>query len=75
MIYTRHPTCDEDYVRDYQAKNPTFPHESTSDQFFSETQFEVYRWLGYHAAEKMLDSDNEPDIGALYARLAKHQRS
>lgn len=48
-------TGDEEYVRDYHAQNPRFPHEPTSDQFFSEVQFEVYRWLGHHAAEQMFN--------------------
>ncbi|MGH6922135.1 MAG: patatin-like phospholipase family protein [Propylenella sp.] len=43
-------TGDEnDYVRDYARRHPTFPHETTGDQFFSEEQFEVYRALGFHA--------------------------
>ncbi|MGE3177372.1 MAG: patatin-like phospholipase family protein, partial [Vicinamibacterales bacterium] len=32
----------------YAALNPAFPHESTADQFFDESQFESYRALGYH---------------------------
>ena len=44
-------TGDEnDYVRDYGLRNPSFPHETTADQFFSEEQFEVYRALGFHVA-------------------------
>jgi hypothetical protein len=43
-------TGDEnDYIRDYARRHPTFPHETTGDQFFSEEQFEVYRALGFHA--------------------------
>jgi hypothetical protein len=34
-------------VRSYAAVSKTFPHESTADQFFSESQFESYRRLGY----------------------------
>ena len=30
----------------YRHQNPTFPDESTADQFFSEGQFEAYRALG-----------------------------
>lgn len=33
-------------VRSYAIKNPLFPHESTVDQWFGETQFEAYRALG-----------------------------
>lgn len=32
----------------YHASHPSFPHESTVDQWFSESQFEAYRELGYH---------------------------
>ncbi|HEX8379032.1 MAG TPA: hypothetical protein VF619_00625, partial [Allosphingosinicella sp.] len=34
-------------VRSYAEVSKTFPHESTADQFFSESQFESYRRLGY----------------------------
>ena len=37
---------EQDYVKDYCARNPDFPHQSTADQFFDETQFEAYRALG-----------------------------
>jgi Patatin-like phospholipase len=35
-------------VRSYAEVSKTFPHESTADQFFSESQFESYRRLGFH---------------------------
>jgi hypothetical protein len=35
-------------VANYKKKHPAFPHESTADQWFSESQFENYRQLGYH---------------------------
>ena len=35
-------------VFDYATANAAFPHESTADQFFSESQFESYRALGRH---------------------------
>ena len=45
-------TGDEnDYILDYKKRYPSFPHETTGDQFFSEEQFEVYRALGYHMAD------------------------
>ena len=43
---------EPEYLRYYQLECPTFPHESTSDQFFDETQFEAYRALGQHVAEQ-----------------------
>jgi hypothetical protein len=36
-------------VYNYAQESPQFPHEPTSDQFFSESQFESYRALGRHA--------------------------
>jgi hypothetical protein len=42
---------EKDYVLDYKKRNSDFPHETTSDQFFTEEQFEVYRSLGYHVVE------------------------
>jgi hypothetical protein len=45
-------TGDESpYVRAYHEAHPAFPHESTANQFFTETQLEVYRALGEHSAE------------------------
>jgi hypothetical protein len=45
-------TGDESpYVRAYREAHTAFPHESTANQFFTETQLEVYRALGEHSAE------------------------
>lgn len=35
----------------YQRANDQFPHQSTADQWFSESQFESYRRLGLHITE------------------------
>jgi hypothetical protein len=49
-------TGDEDEtIREYRHRNPTFPHQTTADQFFDEGQFEAYRALGQHIAEMALD--------------------
>ncbi len=34
----------------YKSANPSFPDQSTADQFFDEPQFEAYRELGYRLA-------------------------
>jgi hypothetical protein len=42
----------------------TFPHESTADQFFSESQFESYRRLGYFFTSSLggdFDARDFPD--------------
>ena len=35
----------------YVAQNPEFPHQSTADQWFDESQFESYRALGAHVIQ------------------------
>jgi hypothetical protein len=37
-------------ILQYRAAEKKFPHQTTGDQFFSESQFESYRRLGYHIA-------------------------
>jgi hypothetical protein len=70
-------TGDEnDYVRDYARRNPSFPHETTADQFFSEEQFEAYRALGFHGAHRALSCEDEivmPDgtLGRFNAQTGK----
>ncbi len=55
----------------YAAIKPKFPHESTLDQFFTESDFECYRQLGALIAGNMLDyikaarrSQNQTDEAA-----------
>jgi hypothetical protein len=55
IVYIK-PACYGDEPRDiyeYFKRSETFPHESTADQFFSESQFESYRMLGAHTMEKL----------------------
>lgn len=40
----------------YLAANPTFPHQSTIDQFFDPDQFDAYRYLGYDIGQRVIDS-------------------
>jgi hypothetical protein len=40
-------------VLTYAAENPSFPHQSTADQWFDESQFESYRRLGAHVVEEI----------------------
>jgi hypothetical protein len=41
-------------VRSYADANPTFPHEPTADEWFSESQFESYRSLALDIAGTMM---------------------
>jgi hypothetical protein len=49
-------------VLQYQSENPEFPHQSTGDQFFSESQFESYRRLGLHIIREAFEGVVEPRI-------------
>jgi hypothetical protein len=45
-------------VLEYKKSHPTFPHQSTADQFFDEPQFESYRILGSHVMDQICGSDD-----------------
>ena len=47
-FYNRKEPLD---VVNYAQGHAAFPHETTADQFFSESQFESYRALGLHTVE------------------------
>ncbi len=42
-------------VLQYRAAHAEFPHESTSDQWFGESQFESYRKLGLHITRQVFE--------------------
>jgi hypothetical protein len=44
-------------VDNYAHMSPTFPHESTADQFFTESQFESYRALGSFIVDQMVEKE------------------
>jgi hypothetical protein len=44
-------------INGYQRKNPSFPHQSTADQFFDEEQFEAYRELGFQITHRLLKTE------------------
>ncbi len=70
LIYIKSSmTCDEsDVLLDYKRRNPLYPHEATSDQFFTEEQFEVYRALGFHAAYRLFNAqDGDSDRVVVYS--------
>jgi len=46
-------------VSEYHGRRPLFPHESTVDQFFDESQFEAYRELGSHVVHSLHDELEE----------------
>jgi hypothetical protein len=48
---------DDPDIRAYKAANPDFPHESTGNQWFNESQTESYRMLGVRS---VLDTFKKP---------------
>jgi hypothetical protein len=44
----------------YQRQNPSFPNQSTLDQFFDEFQFEAYRELGFQISHELFKQ--HPDL-------------
>jgi predicted acylesterase/phospholipase RssA len=61
LIYVKSSiTGDEnDYIVDYKRRFPSYPHETTADQLFSEEQFEVYRALGFHAVTEVFSGRDQ----------------
>jgi len=57
-VYGRREPTD---VFNYAQQSPTFPHESTADQFFTESQFESYRMLGFHTIREVWTGPWPPD--------------
>ena len=62
LIYIKSSlTSDEPAdVLNYKSRCPDFPHESTADQWFIESQFESYRALGSHVIETLFDGVQPP---------------
>lgn len=63
-------------VRNYAAANPDFPHQGTGNQFFSESQFESYRALGFEIVDELLNgvirrlpNPALPTVAAIVQRL------
>lgn len=52
-------------VWSYAAAHEEFPHESTGDQFFSESQFESYRRLGLYIGAHVFGGNGEPKSHAV----------
>ena len=48
---------ESEFLKKYRLENPTFPHQTTAQQLFSETQFEAYRALGEHIARDLFRKD------------------
>jgi hypothetical protein len=62
-------------IRNYAMAHPEFPHEGTLDQFFSESQFESYRVLGYNTMDAVLKQafkqGRDPSIEEMFENLPR----
>jgi len=53
-------------VKNFALGDPTFPHDSTGNQFFDEARFESYRTLGFHTVLTVADGLRDfPNVEAL----------
>lgn len=68
IIYIKPTVCNQQTepvdILDYRQRNPSFPQETTVDQFFGESQFESYRRLGLHIGTNCISAfgNTLPDI-------------
>lgn len=54
----------------YKLANGDFPHQSTSNQWFNESQTESYRMLGIHSINEICDRwDGQGGLSGLFAQL------
>lgn len=74
LLYVKSSVTGDErsYVLDYEKRYPSFPHETTGDQFFSEEQFEAYRSLGFHALDRALTYS---DVGGKGYQLLRSLRT
>jgi hypothetical protein len=59
LLYVKSSVTGEEAlsVQKYRAENPTFPHQTTADQYFDEAQFEAYRALGEQMGRAVVDDE------------------
>lgn len=69
---------DDVGVRNYATKNPDFPHQSTGNQWFSESELESYRALGCEMMDGVLNQvvrnlkgSPNPTLPQIFATLAE----
>jgi hypothetical protein len=58
-------------VRAYGELHPEFPHESTTEQWFTESQFESYRGLGEFQMSQLLAEVPPMNLPALFSHAAR----
>jgi len=77
IVYLK-PACYGNEPRDiyeYFKSNEAFPHESTTDQFFTESQFESYRMLGIHTMERLCEKSADTFPEFVQAVIDQHLKT
>jgi hypothetical protein len=75
LIYIKPSICEQPApatpfdVANYARFSPDFPHETTADQWFTETQFESYRALGDDVVRAMAMNKACPSLTELARRV------
>jgi hypothetical protein len=59
-------------VYNYAQSCTDFPHETTADQFFSESQFESYRRLGEHIFDEIIRIGGHVPFDQLHTAAKKY---
>jgi hypothetical protein len=59
-------------IRSYANDNPTFPHETTVDQWFTESQFESYRALALDVCDQVFRATDVQDVLRNFLSPAGH---
>jgi hypothetical protein len=64
IVKTGVPKDAPPVILDYRKLHPTFPYDTTADQFYDADRFDAYRILGSVSMEEALDSLEEADAKA-----------
>jgi hypothetical protein len=74
LIYIKPAMCGSEPmdVYHYQKAHPAFPHEPTTDQWFTESQFESYRMLGLHTIERICAGGSVTGLESFCNQVAKY---
>lgn len=74
LVYIKPAICGDEPadVLNYARTSKTFPHESTGDQFFSESQFESYRMLGFHMIQEICQNQTVTGFEEFEERVGEY---
>ncbi|MFC6670587.1 patatin-like phospholipase family protein [Marinobacterium aestuariivivens] len=76
ILYIKTALCDNlsADIYAYWRANPSFPNQTTSDQFFDEMQFDCYRQLGFEVMSGLL-ANGDASVEQLFARLRPEEKA